>query len=283
MRSKEVINKILEEMNGETGRLKEKGIVPSISFILIGDDFGSSIYVRNKKEMCAQLGFHSDTYELPQDISEGELLKLIKNLNDDDSVDGILVQAPLPKHMDMKTILDAIDPKKDVDAFHPQNIGRVLTGDYDFVPCTPQGILEILRYYEIDIEGKNCVVVGRSNTVGKPAALLMLQENATVTICHSRTKDLGAVTSAADILICAIGRAKFITEDMVKEGAVVVDVGMNRNEAGKVCGDVDFQNVKEKASYITPVPGGVGPMTVTMLMKNTLKSALLREKRMENK
>ncbi len=245
---------------------------PGLAVIIVGNNPASRIYVNNKKKACEFCGFVSLEYSLDENAEEKELLDLIEKLNNDDEVDGILCQLPLPSHMDENKVIDAISPKKDVDGFSPVNTGNLLAGKPCFAPCTPAGVVEMLKYEGIEIAGKHCVIVGRSNIVGKPAALLMLQENATVTICHSRTKDLKEKVLEGDIVIAAIGKANFITADMIKEGAVVVDVGINRLENGKVTGDVDFEAVKEKASYITPVPGGVGPMTITMLMKNTLKA-----------
>ena len=249
------------------------GINPGLAVILVGEDPASQVYVRNKHRACLEVGFLSRVYTLPRETTEEELLALIAQLNADREIHGILVQLPLPPHISADAVILAIDPKKDVDAFHPGNVGRVLTGNYDFVPCTPAGVMELLAYYGIDPAGKNAVVVGRSNIVGKPQALLLLEKNATVTVCHSRTPDLAAVTRTADILVAAVGRAALITADMVKPGAVVIDVGMNRNAEGKLCGDVDFDGVSKVASYITPVPGGVGPMTITMLLKNTMTAA----------
>ena len=222
------------------------------------------------------MGFHSEEYALPAETTQEELLDLVKTLNEKKDINGILVQLPLPKHLDDKTVIEAINPLKDVDAFHAVNVGKIMLGEYDFLPCTPAGVMEMLHYYNIEVSGKNCVVVGRSNIVGKPMAMLLLHENGTVTICHSRTKNLAEVCSRADILVAAVGKPKFVTADMVKEGAVVIDVGMDRDENGKLCGDVDFENVKDKCSYITPVPGGVGPMTIATLMKNTVKAAKIQ-------
>ncbi len=251
---------------------KEGTRVPGLAVIIVGDNPASRIYVNNKKKACESCGFYSVEYALDENADEKELLELIEKLNNDDNIDGILCQLPLPKQIDENKVIDAICPEKDVDGFSPVNTGNLLSGKPCFAPCTPAGVVEMLKYEGIEIAGKHCVIVGRSNIVGKPAALLMLQENATVTICHSRTKNLAEEVKRADIVIAAIGKAGFITADMVKEGAVVVDVGINRLENGKVTGDVDFEAVAEKASYITPVPGGVGPMTITMLMKNTLES-----------
>ena len=252
--------------------LNKKGISVGLAVILVGENPASKIYVANKKKACEQLGIVSHEYLLPENTTEDELLELVHTLNNEDSINGILCQLPLPSHIDEKAIIAAIDPKKDVDAFHAVNVGRIMIGDYDFVPCTPAGIMEMLKYYDIDPSGKTCVVIGRSNIVGKPMGMLLLHKNGTVTVCHSRTQNLAEVTSRADILVAAVGKAKFVTADMVKEGAVVIDVGMNRDD-GKLCGDVDFDVVAEKCSYITPVPGGVGPMTIAMLMKNTVTAA----------
>ena len=252
--------------------LKEKGISVGLAVILVGEDPASKIYVANKKKACEDLGIVSHEYLLPATATEEELLALVETLNNEKSINGILCQLPLPKHLDEKTVINAIDPKKDVDAFHPSNVGKIMIGDYDFVPCTPAGVMELLKYYNIEAEGKLCVVIGRSNIVGKPMSMLLLHKNGTVTTCHSRTKNLKEVCKEADILVAAVGKAKFVTADMVKDGAVVVDVGMNRFD-GKLCGDVDFEGVSGKASFITPVPGGVGPMTIAMLMQNTLTAA----------
>lgn len=252
---------------------------PCLAVVIVGDNPASRVYVNNKKKACAEVGFESREYALPQETTQDELMKLVDELNADDNVNGILVQLPLPKHLDEKAVIEAISPKKDVDAFHAVNVGKIMIGDYDFLPCTPAGVMEMLNSYNIEIEGKSCVVVGRSNIVGKPMAMLLLHKNGTVTVCHSRTKNLKEVCLGADILVVAIGKAKFLTADMVKEGAVVIDVGMNRDENGKLCGDVDFENVKEVACAITPVPGGVGPMTISTLMKNTLKAALIQNEK----
>ncbi len=245
---------------------------PGLAVIIVGANPASRIYVNNKKKACEACGFNSYEYALEETATEDELLALIERLNSDSSVDGILCQLPLPSHIDENKVIDAIAPEKDVDGFSPVNTGNLLSGKPCFAPCTPAGVVEMLKYEGIEISGKHCVVVGRSNIVGKPAALLMLRENATVTVCHSRTANLRETVSQGDIVIAAIGKANFITADMIKEGAVVVDVGINRLENGKITGDVDFEAVSEKASYITPVPGGVGPMTITMLMKNTLEA-----------
>ncbi len=253
--------------------LKEKGIDVCLAVILVGNDPASTVYVANKRKDCDQLNIVSKEYALPETTTMEELLNLIDELNNDKDVHGILCQLPLPRHLDENKVLNAISPVKDVDAFHPENVGRIMMGKYDFLPCTPAGIMEMLKYYNIDASGKNCVVIGRSNIVGKPMAMLMLHANATVTICHSKTKNLAHICKTADILIAAVGRADFVTADMVKEGAVVIDVGINRNENGKLCGDVKFEEVSKIASMITPVPGGVGPMTRAMLMCNTVTAA----------
>ena len=277
---KEVSLFIKDRIKNETAQLiKNTGITPGLAVILVGDDSASHVYVRNKKLACEYCGFYSQSFELPKETTEEQLLELICELNKNDKIDGILVQMPLPAHINPDTIINAILPEKDVDAFNPENVGKIMLGEYSFLPCTPAGVMELLKYYNIDVSGKECVVIGRSNIVGKPMAMLLLHENATVTICHSRTKRLADVTHRADIIVAAVGKAGFVTADMVKEGAVVIDVGINRNADGKLCGDVDFEAVEKKASYITPVPGGVGPMTISMLMQNTLTSAKLKLKR----
>lgn len=270
MVSAKVRGSILEEVNG----LKEKGVRPGLAVIIVGEDPASKVYVRNKERACEECGFYSEKYALPEETTQEELLGLIDELNHNPHIDGILCQLPVPKHINEQAIIDAISPEKDVDAFHPINVGKIMVGNFDFLPCTPAGVMQLLEEYNIDPNGKNCVVIGRSNIVGKPMAMLLLHKNGTVTICHSRTKNLKEVCAQADILVAAVGKADFVTADMVKEGAVVIDVGMNRKD-GKLCGDVAFDEVNEKASYLTPVPGGVGPMTITMLMKNTLKAAKL--------
>ena len=268
--------KVRARLAEKTVEFKEKyGYAPGLAVIIVGDDPASKVYVRNKKKACEEVGYNSFEYALPAETTEEELLELIAKLNADKSVHGILVQSPVPKHIDEKKIQLNILPEKDVDAFHPVNVGKIMIGDYDFVPCTPAGITELLDEYGIETNGKSCVVIGRSNIGGKPMAMLMLHKNCTVTICHSKTPDVGAVTREADIVIAAVGKADFLKGDMIKEGAVVIDVGMNRNAEGKLCGDANFEECEKTASYITPVPGGVGPMTITMLMKNTLKSAEL--------
>lgn len=243
----------------------------------MGDDPASRVYVNNKKKACAECGFYSEEYALPKETTQEELLALIDKLNKKSDISGILVQLPVPKHIDETTIINAIDPKKDVDAFHPVNVGKIMVGNFDFVPCTPAGVMELIKESGIDVEGKECVIVGRSNIVGKPQAMLLLHQNGTVTICHSRTKNLKEHTKKADILVAAVGIPNFITGDMVKEGAVVIDVGINRLENGKLCGDVEFDSAEKVAGAITPVPGGVGPMTIAMLMKNTVKAAVINE------
>ena len=255
----------------EIAALKKQGVQTGMAVVLVGEDPASKIYVRNKGKACAETGIYSEEHVLPENTTQEELLALIEKLNADPKINGILVQSPLPKHLNEALIVEHIDPKKDVDAFHPSNVGRIMLGLDGFAPCTPAGIMRLLAEYGISAAGKNCVVVGRSNIVGKPMALLLLKANGTVSVCHSKTADLAFHTRQADILVVAIGRAKFITADMVSEGTVIVDVGMNR-EDGKLCGDVDFEPCAQKASYITPVPGGVGPMTIAMLMENTFRA-----------
>ena len=260
-----------------TDELKEThGITPGLAVVIVGDDPASRVYVNNKKKACEAVGFISEEYALPAETTQEELLSLVDTLNNKESINGILVQLPLPKHLDDKAVIEAISPLKDVDAFHAVNVGKIMLGEYDFLPCTPAGVMEMLHSYEIPVEGRECVVIGRSNIVGKPMGMLLLHENGTVTICHSRTKNLAEVCKRADILVAAVGIPRFVKADMVKDGAVVIDVGMDRDENGKLCGDVDFENVKDKCSYITPVPGGVGPMTIATLMKNTLKACKLQ-------
>lgn len=267
---KAISKAIREEIAAKVAKTENK---PGLAVVLVGDDPASAVYVRNKKRACEETGIRSESYELPAETTQEELLALVDRLNHKADVNGILVQLPLPKHIDEQAVILAIDPKKDVDAFHPYNVGRIVTGDYDFAPCTPSGVMTLLERSGIDVAGKNCTVVGRSNIVGKPQALLLTHANGTVTLCHSRTPDLKAACLNADILVVAIGKADFITGDMIKEGAVVIDVGMNRRSDGKLTGDVDFESAEPKASYITPVPGGVGPMTITTLLQNTLKAA----------
>ncbi len=275
MDGKALSAKVRGSILAETEELKKKGVTPGLAVIIVGNDPASEIYVRNKEKACAECGFYSEKYALPAETSQEELLGLIGQLNHSPQISGILCQMPVPAHISEQAVIDAIDPKKDVDAFHPVNVGKIMVGNFDFVPCTPAGVMELLDEYGIDPKGKECVVVGRSNIVGKPMSMLLLHRHGTVTMCHSRTQHLDEVCRRADILVAAVGKAGFITPDMVKDGAVVIDVGINRNAEGKVCGDVD-PAVMEKASYMTPVPGGAGPMTITMLMKNTLKAAKIQ-------
>ena len=264
---------VLDSVRERVEYLKSRGVEPSLAVIIVGDDPASRVYVNNKKKSCEKVGIKSLEFALPADTKQEELIALIDRLNADSSVSGILCQLPVPEHIDSEALIRRISPEKDVDCFHPQNVGAVVTGGNVFLPCTPAGIIEMLHHENIATAGKNCVIVGRSNIVGKPMAMLMLRENSTVTVCHSRTENLASFTSNADILIAAVGRAKMITADMVKPGAAVIDVGMNRDENGKLCGDVDFESVSKIAGAITPVPGGVGPMTVAMLMRNTAEAA----------
>ncbi len=267
----------------EVEKLKQEGIVPGLAVILVGNDQASKTYVTNKEKTCRELGMHSILIEMPESVSEEELLNKINELNNDIDIHGILVQMPLPKHINEVKVIETILPEKDVDGFHPVNIGRMMTGQDAFLPCTPYGIMEMLDSIDVDISGKHVVVVGRSNIVGKPAGQLFLNKHATVTYCHSKTVDLKKYTKQADIVVAAVGKVNVITKDHVKDGAIVIDVGMNRNNEGKLCGDVDFNGVKEVASYITPVPGGVGPMTITMLMFNTLKAAKALQNKLQLK
>lgn len=267
-----ISTQIKDELKLEVAELKEKGIVPCLAVIQVGNDPASSVYVNNKKKACAYIGIESLSYELDETISQGELLGIIDELNHNDMVNGILIQLPLPKHIDEEAVIKAIKPEKDVDGFHPETVGNMCIGSKGFLPCTPAGVIQLLKRSNIEIEGKECVVIGRSNIVGKPMALLLLRENGTVTITHSRTKDLKEITKRADILIAAIGKPKFVTADYVKEGAVIIDVGIHRNADNKLCGDVDFDDVIDKVSAITPVPGGVGPMTIAMLMNNCVET-----------
>ncbi len=269
---KAISTALKERIASQVESLKARGVTPGLAVIIVGENPASQVYVRNKELACKACGMYSEKIELPESTTEEELIARVKELNARKDIDGILCQLPLPSHIDDSAVINAIDPSKDVDAFHPENVGRIMIGDFDFLPCTPAGIMEMLRYENIDIEGKSCVVIGRSNIVGKPMAMLMLHKNATVTICHSKTQNLKEVCRGADILIAAVGRADFVTADMVKEGAVVIDVGMNRKD-GKLCGDVAFDEVCDKTSAITPVPGGVGPMTIATLMQNTLTAA----------
>lgn len=268
-----VSKKIRENVFAEVAELKEQGIFPKLAVILVGNNPASAVYVRNKEKACVETGIEPMQITMPEETTEAELLDLIGTLNEDTSVHGILVQLPLPRHINENKVIESIDPAKDVDAFTHESVGRIVEGKYTFLPCTPAGIMKLLEFYEVDIAGKECVVIGRSNIVGKPMALLLLNASGTVTVCHSKTRDLAEVTRRADILVVAIGKPAFVTADMVKEGAVVVDVGINRLDNGKLCGDVEFDGVSQKASLITPVPGGVGPMTITMLMKNTVFAA----------
>ncbi len=271
-----VTSEVRKTTAAEINDFKDKyGVTPGLAVILVGNDPASAVYVRNKHKGCLEVGINSYEIKMPEETTEQELLAEIDKLNADENVHGILVQLPLPKHINEERILNRISPKKDVDAFHPENVGKIMLGKYAFLPCTPAGIMELLAFYNVDIEGKECVVLGRSNIVGKPMSQLLLAKNGTVTVCHSRTKNLADVTKRADILVVAIGKPRFVGKEMVKEGAVVIDVGINRLPDGKLCGDVDFDAVSEVASMITPVPGGVGPMTITMLLKNTLTAAKL--------
>lgn len=268
---------VKERVKNEVAALKQQGITTGLAVIIVGEDPASKVYVNNKKKACEALGIISEEYALPENTTQEELLSLIDTLNKKESINGILCQLPLPKHLDEAAVINAISADKDVDAFHPVNVGKIMQGDYDFVPCTPAGIMEMLDYEGIEIAGKTCVVIGRSNIVGKPMAMLLLHKNGTVTICHSKTQNLKEVCKNADILVAAVGRPNFVTNDMVKDGAVVIDVGINRVD-GKLVGDVNFNDVCEKTSYITPVPGGVGPMTIAMLMQNTLTAAKKQNK-----
>ena len=267
-----ISTQIKDELKAEVAQLKEKGMIPCLAVIQVGNDPASSVYVNNKKKACAYIGIESLSYELEENITQEELLSIVDELNHNEMVNGILVQLPLPKHIDEEAVIQAIAPEKDVDGFHPETVGNMCIGSKGFLSCTPAGVIQLLKRSNIEIEGKECVVVGRSNIVGKPMAILLLRENGTVTITHSRTKDLQEVTKRADILVAAIGKPKFITKEYIKEGAVVIDVGINRNEENKLCGDVDFDDVIDKVSAITPVPGGVGPMTIAMLMNNCVET-----------
>ncbi len=274
MNGKELSAKIKAQTAQETHELLEElGITPGLAVVIVGDDPASRIYVNNKKKACEEVGFYSEEYALPADTTQEELLRLIVSLIHKCDIDGILVLLPLPKHLDEKAVIDAISPAKDVDAFSEINVGKIMIGNCKLLPCTPAGIMELIKAEGININGKSCVVIGRSNIVGKPMAMLLLHANGTVTICHSKTQNLKEICANADILVAAVGKPKFVTADMVKDGAVVIDVGMDRDENGRLCGDVDFAAVEPKASYITPVPGGVGPMTIAMLMRNTLTAA----------
>lgn len=274
---KKISQDIKDEVKAKVAELKEKGREISLAVILVGDNSASAVYVRNKKKACEYVGIRSLSYELPEATTQDELVKLVVELNGREDVDGILVQLPLPKHIDEDLIIRTIAPDKDVDGFSPINVGRLSIGEKGIVSCTPNGIIELLKRSDISIDGKHCVIIGRSNIVGKPMGMLLLRENGTVTICHSHTKDLKSITKQADILVAAIGKAKFVTSEFVKEGAAVIDVGMDRDENGKLCGDVDFDDVSKVAGALTPVPGGVGPMTIAMLMTNCVDAALLRD------
>ncbi|MFZ2537997.1 MAG: bifunctional methylenetetrahydrofolate dehydrogenase/methenyltetrahydrofolate cyclohydrolase FolD [Oscillospiraceae bacterium] len=274
---KQISADIKETVRQEVLALSMDGISVGLAVIIVGDNQASRVYVNSKKKACEALGIHSEEYALNAQTSQVELLNLVEKLNNNPDINGILVQLPLPSHIDEKKIIESISPLKDVDAFHASNVGKIMIGDYDFLPCTPAGCMELIHSTGITISGKTCVVVGRSNIVGKPMAMLLLHESGTVTICHSRTTNLKEVCKTADILVAAVGKAKIITAGMVKEGAVVIDVGMNRDENGKLCGDVDFEGVSKVAEYITPVPGGVGPMTIATLMKNTVIAAKMQE------
>ena len=265
--------RVKDELKKEVEELSQRGKQTGLAVVLVGVDSASKVYVRNKEKACEEVGIYSEVHRLSENTSEEELLKLINELNENDKIDGILVQLPLPKHLDDKVIIDNIKPEKDVDAFHPSNVGKIMIGDYDFLPCTPAGIMELIHESGVEVDGKTCVVIGRSNIVGKPMSMLLLHENGTVTTCHSHTKNLAEVTKSADILVAAVGIPKFVKADMVKPGAVVIDVGMDRDENGKLCGDVDFNEVEPVAGAITPVPGGVGPMTIAMLMRNTVTAS----------
>ena len=270
---RDIASEIRLGLKNDVEKLKGNGVQPGLAVIIVGDEPASRIYVNNKKKACDEIGIRSFEYALPAETSEEEIIELIKTLNCDKNIHGILVQLPLPPHINDEKVLLTIDPDKDVDAFHPVNVGKIMIGNYRFLPCTPAGIIEMIHRTGIDLKGSECVVVGRSNIVGKPMAMLLLHEHATVTVCHSRTKDLKTVCKRADVLVVAVGKPKLIKADFIKPGAVVIDVGTNRMENGKLCGDVDFEEAKGVASYITPVPGGVGPMTIAMLMKNTVKAA----------
>lgn len=273
---KETSKKVKDALKTDVEKMKERGVTPGLAVIIVGNDSASRVYVNNKKKACEYIGIHSEEYALPEETTQEELLELVEQLNKKDDIHGILCQLPLPKHINEETVINAISPKKDVDAFHPVNVGKIMIGNFDFLPCTPSGVMELLNEYNISVDGKHCVVIGRSNIVGKPQAMLMLHKNATVTICHSHTKNLKEICQSADILIVAIGRAKMIDESYIKDGAVVIDVGMDRDENGKLCGDVDFESACKKASFITPVPGGVGPMTIATLMKNAVRAAQIQ-------
>lgn len=274
---KAVSQSVKDRVKTEVEALRANGVEVGLAVIIVGDNPASRVYVNNKKKACEACSINSYEYALPESTSEEELLALVTKLNNDDKVNGILVQLPLPKQIDEHAVIAAISPDKDVDAFHAVNVGKIMIGDYSFLPCTPAGVMELIHSTGVEVSGKDCVVIGRSNIVGKPMAMLLLHESGTVTICHSRTKNLAEICKRADILVAAVGKADFVTADMVKEGAVVIDVGMNRNSEGKLCGDVKYDEVEKIAGYITPVPGGVGPMTIAMLMQNTLTAAKQRK------
>ena len=270
---KELAKKIRNDLKKEVEKLRERGIIPKLAVIMVGNDKASEVYVRNKSKACNELGIEFEEFLKDENTTQQELIELINELNKQDDIDGILLQSPIPNNLDIREAFNQIDPKKDVDGFNPINVGKLSIGEDCFISCTPYGVIKMLEEYNIEISGKRAVVIGRSNIVGKPLAQCLLNKNATVTICHSKTKDIASVVREADIVVAALGKPKFVTEDMVKEGAVVIDVGINRNEEGKLVGDVDFESVEKKASYITPVPGGVGPMTIAMLMNNVVKAA----------
>lgn len=270
---KKTAQKVKDALKERVEQLKKDGLTPGLAVIIVGNDSASRVYVNNKKKACEYVGIHSEEYALPEETTQDELIALVKKLNEKKDIHGILCQLPLPKHINEEAVINAIDPQKDVDAFHPLNVGKIMIGNFDFLPCTPAGVMELIDESGIDLTGKHCVVVGRSNIVGKPQAMLLLHRNATVTICHSKTENLPQVCRTADVLVVAVGRAKMVDESYIKEGAVVIDVGMDRDENGKLCGDVDFDSACKKAGYITPVPGGVGPMTIATLMKNAVTAA----------
>lgn len=274
---KETAKKIRERLTNEVTELRNNGIIPKLAVIMVGDDNSSKIYVRNKSKACNEIGIEFTEHLLPEETTQTELLKLIDKLNNNKEINGILLQSPIPKHLDINEAFRRISPDKDVDGFNPVNVGKLVLGQNTFISCTPFGIIKLLEEYNIPLEGKNAVIIGRSNIVGKPMSQCLLNKNATVTICHSKTDNLKEFTKKADILVSAIGKAKFVTKDMVKEGAIVIDVGINRNSEGKVCGDIDFDNIKDITSYITPVPGGVGPMTIAMLMNNVVKATKIQQ------
>ena len=271
-----VSEQVKNRVKAEAEKLKEHGVNIGLAVVIVGNDPASRVYVNSKKKACEYVGFNSYEYALDENITQQELLDLVEVLNNDKKVNGILVQLPLPKHIDENAIINAISPEKDVDAFHPFNVGKIMIGDFAFLPCTPAGVMELIDSTGVEIAGKSCVVIGRSNIVGKPMAMLLLHRSGTVTICHSKTQNLKEICKNADILVASVGKPNFVTADMVKEGAVVIDVGINRLENGKLCGDVKFDEVSEKAGWITPVPGGVGPMTIAMLMQNTLTAGKLQ-------